>query len=114
MSDLKEYFIGELEEEIKKKDFISLIFEDENALLKMAKEFISSEIEAIIEVYGVDGIIIWYKRTNDYSRSDDYTLIEIYSGEDFINIFEQEIKEEIESAFKDLFPDEKNKSKNLE
>jgi len=114
MPDLIQNFISEYEEEIKKRDFINLVFENKNALLEMAKEFISREIESIIEAYEVDGILIWYKRTNDYSRSDDYTLVEIYSGEDFVNIFKEEIENEIESVFKDSFSNEKSENKSLE
>jgi predicted nucleic acid-binding protein len=114
MSNLIQNFISEHEEEIKKRDFINLVFENKNALLEMAKEFISREIELIIEAHEVDGILIWYKRTNDYSRSDDYTLVEIYSGEDFVNIFKEEIENEIESVFKDSFSNEKSENKSLE
>ena len=110
MLDLKEMFVNEYKEELKKQEFVNFIYENKNALLEMAKEFICSEIELMIEAYQVDGILIWYKRTDNYSRNDDYILVEIYSGEDFVDKF----REEIEYYFKDLFSEEKDKNKNLE
>jgi len=110
MLDLKEMFVNEYKEELKKQEFVNFIYENKNALLEMAKEFICSEIELMIEAYQVDGILIWYKRTDNYSRNDDYILVEIYSGEDFVDKF----RKEIEYYFKDLFSEEKDKNKNLE
>ena len=110
MLDLKEMFVNEYKEELKKQEFVNFIYENKNALLEMAKEFICSEIELMIEAYQVDGILICYKRTDNYSRNDDYILVEIYSGEDFVDKF----REEIEYYFKDLFSEEKDKNKNLE
>ena len=44
MLDLIDMFAKEHEEELKKQEFVNLIFENKNALLEMAKEFICSEI----------------------------------------------------------------------